>query len=62
MEGDFLAELFGFMSRRTVALAKRRGLDVEEVEVEGNHMTHVPRAMMQSIAFFQRISSQEIGT
>jgi formylglycine-generating enzyme required for sulfatase activity len=45
---------------RTVTLAKRRGIDVEAVEVEGNHVTHVPRAMMRSIAFFQRISSQEI--
>jgi formylglycine-generating enzyme required for sulfatase activity len=49
------------MSRRTAALAKRRGLDVEAVEIEGNHATHVPRAMMQSIAFFQRITSQEIA-
>jgi len=47
------------MSRRTAALAKRRGLDVEAVEIEGNHGTHVPRAMAQSIAFFQKNSSQE---
>jgi formylglycine-generating enzyme required for sulfatase activity len=31
------------------------------VEVEGNHATHVERAMPQSIAFFQRISGQEIA-
>src|SRR5262249_34576355 len=48
-------------SLHTTALAKRRGIDVETVEVEGNHATHVPRAMMQSIAFFERISSQEIA-
>jgi formylglycine-generating enzyme required for sulfatase activity len=48
------------MSRRTAALAKRRGLDVEAVEIEGNHGTHVPRAMAQSIAFFQKVSAQEI--
>jgi dienelactone hydrolase len=55
------ASIAQVMSRRTAALAKRRGLDVEAVEIEGNHATHVPRAMMQSIAFFQRISSQEIA-
>jgi formylglycine-generating enzyme required for sulfatase activity len=49
------------MSRRTAALAKRRGMDVEPVEIEGNHGTHVPRAMAQSIAFFQKISAQEIA-
>src|SRR5262249_42150767 len=49
------------MSRRTVVLAKNRGLDVEEVEIEGDHMTHAPAAVRQSIAFFQRISSQEIA-
>jgi formylglycine-generating enzyme required for sulfatase activity len=49
------------MSRRTAALAKRRGLDVEAVEIEGNHGTHVPRAMAQSIAFFQKISAQGIA-
>ncbi len=52
---------FGPMSRRAGALAKRRGLDVEVVAVEGNHRTHVPRSLRQSIAFFQRISSQEIA-
>jgi formylglycine-generating enzyme required for sulfatase activity len=49
------------MSLHTAALAKRRGLDVEAVEIEGNHNTHVPRAMMRSIAFFQSISAQEIA-
>jgi formylglycine-generating enzyme required for sulfatase activity len=58
--GTESAEFFRLMSLHTAALAKRRGLDVEVVEVEGNHATHVPKAMMQSIAFFQRISAQEI--
>ena len=52
---------FSLMSRRTAALAKGRGLDVEAVEIEGNHSTHVPRAIARSIAFFQKISSQEIA-
>jgi formylglycine-generating enzyme required for sulfatase activity/dienelactone hydrolase len=59
--GTESAGFFRLMSLRTAARAKGRGLDVETVEVEGNHATHVPRAMMQSIAFFQRISSQEIS-
>jgi hypothetical protein len=58
--GTESASFFRLMSLRTAAVAKSRGLDVETVEVEGNHATHVPRAMMQSIAFFERISSQEI--
>src|SRR5262249_26539993 len=58
--GTESASFFRLMSLRTAAVAKSRGLDVETVEVEGNHVTHVPRAMMQSIAFFERISSQEI--
>jgi formylglycine-generating enzyme required for sulfatase activity len=55
------ARFFGLMSQRTAALAKRRGLDVEVVEVEGTHGSHVPRSMMQSIAYFQRVSSQDIA-
>jgi formylglycine-generating enzyme required for sulfatase activity len=49
------------MSLHTAAMAKRRGLDVEVIEIEGDHGTHVPRAMMQSILFFQTISAQEIA-
>src|SRR5262245_5792744 len=60
-EQNHLAEFFALMSRRTVVLAKNRGLDVEELEIEGDHMTLVPAAMRQSIAFFQRISAQEIA-
>src|SRR5262249_32543838 len=51
---------YGLISRRTAALAKYRGLDVEAIEIDGDHNSNVPRAMMQSIAFFQRISGQEI--
>src|SRR5262249_1518268 len=39
-EGDFLAAFWGLMSRRMVVLAKNRGLNVEAVEIEGDHMTH----------------------
>ncbi len=60
-EQNGLVEYLALISRRMVVLAKNRGLDVEEVEIEGNHMTIVPAAMRQSIAFFQRISGQEIA-
>jgi formylglycine-generating enzyme required for sulfatase activity/acetyl esterase/lipase len=50
-----------FGNLRMAALAKKRGLDVEAVEIEGNHVTHVRPAMMQSIAFFQKISAEEIA-
>jgi formylglycine-generating enzyme required for sulfatase activity/pimeloyl-ACP methyl ester carboxylesterase len=59
--GSQEAQFFGLMSQRGAALAKGRGLDVETVEVEGNHGTHVERAIPQSIAFFQKISAQEIA-
>jgi formylglycine-generating enzyme required for sulfatase activity len=55
------ADFIRLMSMHTAALAKRRGLDVETVEVEGNHGTHVEWAMPHSIAFFQKISAQEIA-
>jgi hypothetical protein len=42
------------------ALAKRRGLDVEAVEIEGNHVTHVPAAMPQSIVFFRKNPARDI--
>jgi hypothetical protein len=46
------------MSQRTAALARMRGLDVEAVAIEGDHVTHAPQAMAQSIAFFQRFLAQ----
>jgi hypothetical protein len=49
------------MSLHTAALAKHRGLDVETVEVDGNHGNHVERAIPHSIAFFQKIFAQEIA-
>jgi formylglycine-generating enzyme required for sulfatase activity/dienelactone hydrolase len=56
-----LVEYVCLISRRMVVLAKNRGLDVDEVEIEGDHMTMVPPSIRQSIAFFQRISGQEIA-
>ncbi len=47
---------------RSAILAKRRGIDVEAVEIEGDHSTHVPAAMRQSIVFFQKIYAREIVT
>jgi len=48
------------MSSRTATLAKRRGVDVEAVEIEGDHFTHVKAAMRQSIVFFQKNSARDI--
>jgi len=53
---------FGIMSRRTAALARKAGLDVEAVAVEGDHGSHVAKAMMQSIAFFKKIAPDEAPT
>jgi formylglycine-generating enzyme required for sulfatase activity/acetyl esterase/lipase len=47
---------FGQMSRRIVALAKSRGLDVEAREIEGDHGSHVRHSLPQSIAFFQDLA------
>jgi dipeptidyl aminopeptidase/acylaminoacyl peptidase len=41
-------------SRLTAQLAKGRGLDVEAVQVEGDHGTSVPPAVKQSVAFFKK--------
>lgn len=48
------------VSQRTVALAKMHGLDVEEIEIDGDHMSMVDPAVRQSIAFFERISAQPV--
>jgi formylglycine-generating enzyme required for sulfatase activity len=50
---------FHLMSSRTAALAKGRGLDVEALQVEGNHTTMLLPAIKQSIAFFLRNPAQE---
>jgi acetyl esterase/lipase len=42
------------MTRRMVALAKEKGTDAEAIPVEGDHMSAVPAAMRQSIAFFEK--------
>ena len=41
-------------SDRTAMLARRKGLDVEAVEVPGDHFSCVPEAIERSIAFFRR--------
>jgi dipeptidyl aminopeptidase/acylaminoacyl peptidase len=46
--------LFDASSRRIAELAKGKGLDVEAVRVPGNHNSHVPGAMKQSIGFFKK--------
>jgi dipeptidyl aminopeptidase/acylaminoacyl peptidase len=45
---------FDASSRRTAELAKGKDLNVEAVRVPGNHNTHVPAAMKQSIEFFKK--------
>src|SRR5262249_16348952 len=60
-ERDLLADWVAFEDRRMVAMAKNRGLNVEAVAVEGDHMSLVPAAIRQSIGFFRRISGQEIA-
>src|ERR1051326_8116084 len=55
------ASFFGPMNQRFAALAKRRGLDVEVLEIEGNHGSHVRWSIPLSIVFFQKFASQEIA-
>lgn len=45
---------------RTAYLAKQQGLDVEAIEVEGDHTSHVQAAMRQSIQFFRRIYGRDM--
>jgi dienelactone hydrolase len=47
---------FGFRagSQKTAELARAAGLDVQAVQVPGDHSTSVPPAMRQCIAFFQQ--------
>jgi dienelactone hydrolase len=45
---------FAKMTARTAAIAKEKGLDVEAISVEGDHMSSVPEAMRQSIVFFEK--------
>jgi dipeptidyl aminopeptidase/acylaminoacyl peptidase len=41
------------VSRQTAAIAKKKGLDVQAVQVEGDHSSSIEPAMKQSIAFFK---------
>jgi dipeptidyl aminopeptidase/acylaminoacyl peptidase len=41
-------------TERTAALAKQKGLDVEAIEVPGDHFSSVPEAIRRSIEFFNR--------
>ena len=53
------ASFFGPMNQRFAALAKRHGLNVEALEIEGNHGSHVRWSIPQSIVFFQKVAAQE---
>jgi dipeptidyl aminopeptidase/acylaminoacyl peptidase len=44
---------FVLTSRRTAEVARKRGLDVEAVQIEGDHGSSVPPAIEKSIPFFQ---------
>src|SRR5262245_41564775 len=44
---------FAAETQRTALLAKGKGLDVEAVVVPGNHMSCVPEALKQAVAFFR---------
>jgi dienelactone hydrolase len=46
--------LIAATTRETARRAKRRGLDVEAIAVEGNHSTMVARAIPLAIAFFEQ--------
>ena len=45
--------LFAPLTRQMATMAKQKSLDVEAVQVPGNHFTAVPDAMLKSIAFFR---------
>jgi dienelactone hydrolase len=45
---------FRATSDRTAELAQEKGLDVQTIQVPGNHMTAVAPAMKQAIVFFQQ--------
>ena len=48
-EGLFLASTY-----KTAELSKKKNLDVEAVEVPGDHMSAVDPAMRQCIEFFEK--------
>lgn len=49
-----LEPVFDLTSRRAADLAQKAGLDVEAVVTQGNHESHVPDSVRQSIEFFNR--------
>ena len=57
--GSAEESFFGLKSRRTAQLARKAGLDAEAVAVDGDHGSHVAKAMMQSIAFFNKIAPDD---
>ena len=48
-------------SQRFVALAREHGIDAKAIRVWGSHMSHVARAMPQSIAFFKQTLGAEVA-
>lgn len=44
---------FGSSTKKLAAYAQEKGLDVEAIEVPGDHETHVPEAIRKSIAFLR---------
>jgi dienelactone hydrolase len=48
-------------SQRFAALARARGIDAKAIRVWGSHMSHVARAMPQSIAFFKQTLGAEVA-
>lgn len=52
--------VFDLTSRRAADLAKEAGLDVEAVVTQGNHESHVPASVRQSIEFFDRHLSAKV--
>jgi hypothetical protein len=40
-------------TQRTAALAKQKGLDVDAIEVSGDHFSSMPEAIRMGIEFFK---------
>ncbi len=52
---------FHYANQRTVMAAKAKGLDVETIQVEGSHFSHVAPAMKHSIEFFKQSLSSTLS-
>jgi len=48
-------------SKRFAALARQHGIDARAIRVWGSHMSHVARAMPQSIAFFKQSLGADVS-